>query len=312
MSERTHALTLRDTAVASSENLIAQFLDAIWLERDLSANTLDAYRRDLNDYASYLNDISSDLLAAGMSDLTGYLMRLAGKGRSPRSQARKVSSLKQFYRYALREHWIQQDPTLQLKPPKLGRPLPSVISEDGIDKLLAEPREDLALELRDKAMLELMYASGLRVSELVNLRLPMLNQAQGSVRVTGKGNRERLVPYGEQAAHYLVKYLKEARAELMSTGFSSDVVFPGRAGAALTRQAFWYRIKLYAKRAGLQGKVTPHGLRHAFATHLVNRGANLRIVQLLLGHSDLSTTQIYTHVANARLQEMVAEHHPRG
>lgn len=298
--------------MVSSENLIAQFLDAIWLERDLSTNTLDAYRRDLNDYVSYLNANSSELLSAGMSELTGYLMSLAEKGHSPRSQARKVSSLKQFYRHALREHRVQQDPTLQLKPPKLGRPLPSVISEEGIDKLLAEPREDIALELRDKAMLELMYASGLRVSELVNLRLAMLNQSQGSVRVTGKGNRERLVPYGEQAAHYLTKYLKQARVELMPAGFSSDVVFPGRAGAALTRQAFWYRIKLYAKRAGLHGKVTPHGLRHAFATHLVNHGANLRIVQLLLGHSDLSTTQIYTHVANARLQEMVAEHHPRG
>lgn len=292
-------------------DIIEQFLDAVWLERGLSNNTLAAYRRDLAAFSSFLDKQSSALLNVDLSHITAYLATLAEQSLSPRSQARKVSTLKSFYRHALRESWIAVDPTLRLKPPKLGRPLPKVISEDSVDRLLAEASGSSALEMRDRAMLELMYASGLRVTELVGLRLAMLNLNQGAVRVVGKGDRERLVPFGEEAAHYLRRYLNEARPTLLEGLAATDVLFPGRAGRPLTRQAFWYRIKHYAQRAGIHAPVTPHGLRHAFATHLVNRGANLRIVQLLLGHADLSTTQIYTHVAKARLQEMVAEHHPR-
>lgn len=297
--------------MSEETNVIEQFLDAIWMEQGLARNTLDAYRRDLAALADFLAAENSSLLDAGVPEITRFLYGLAERGLSPRSQARKVSSIKRFYRYALREQWVKSDPTLRLAPPKLGRPLPRVISEESVDRLLQQPAIEDVLELRDKAMLELMYASGLRVSELVGLTLPMLNQSQGAVRVVGKGGKERLVPFGEQAGLYLERYLRESRPTLLPIASQSDVLFPGRAGKSLTRQAFWYRIKLYAQRAGIESNVTPHGLRHAFATHLVNRGANLRIVQVLLGHSDLSTTQIYTHVAKARLQEMIANHHPR-
>ena len=297
------------------DQLIARYIDAVWLERGLSRNTLDAYRRDLEGFARFLSNDGqrdSDLLAVTMFELSQLMQNLASRSVSPRSQARMVSSLKGFYRYCLRENLIANDPTLRLEPPKLGRPLPKVISEEQVDRLLEEPGSDSALELRDKAMLGLMYASGLRVSELVSLRLPMLNLIQGAVTVMGKGAKERMVPIGEHANELLQAYLKHGRPELLPDGAqASDTLFPGRAGKPLTRQAFWYRIKFYVKRAGLKVEVTPHGLRHAFATHLVNRGANLRVVQTLLGHSDLSTTQIYTHVAKARLQNLYEAHHPR-
>ena len=297
-------------------DIIDQFIDALWLERNLAKNTLDAYRRDLKGLTQYLaaQPKRRGLLLVEFSDLALYLAELLEKGTSPRSQARKVSSFKAFFRHALREEWIKTDPTLRLQPPKIGRPLPKVISESDVTRLLDAPDIELPLELRDKAMLELMYASGLRVSELIGLTLSNINMNQGSVRVVGKGGKERLVPFGEQASDYLSKYMLEGRPALLEKNgrqIPSDTLFPGRNGAPLTRQAFWYRLKHYALRADISVTVTPHGLRHAFATHLVNNGANLRIVQLLLGHSDLSTTQIYTHIANARLQSVVAEHHPR-
>ena len=294
---------------------IDRYIDAVWLERGLSRNTLDAYRRDLKSFATFLDNSNRktvDLLNATLIELSELMADMATRSVSPRSQARMVSTLKGFYRYCLRENLIASDPTLRLAPPKLGRPLPKVISEAQVDRLLDEPVTDKALELRDKAMLTLMYASGLRVSELTSLRLPMLNLNRGAVTVMGKGAKERMVPMGDQATELLEKYLREGRPELLPEGAqSSDTLFPGRAGKPITRQAFWYRIKHYAARSGLNVDITPHGLRHAFATHLVNRGANLRIVQTLLGHSDMSTTQIYTHVANARLQNLYEAHHPR-
>lgn len=295
--------------------IIDRYIDAVWLERGLSRNTLDAYRRDLKSFAEFLersNKQNVDLLKASLVELSELMADMAARSVSPRSQARMVSTLKGFYRYCLRENLISNDPTLRLAPPKLGRPLPKVISESQVDRLLDEPATDKALELRDKAMLTLMYASGLRVSELTSLRLPMLNLTRGAVTVLGKGSKERMVPMGDQATELLQKYLREGRPELLPEGAqSSDTLFPGRGGKPITRQAFWYRIKHYARRCGLNVDITPHGLRHAFATHLVNRGANLRIVQTLLGHSDLSTTQIYTHVARARLQNLYEAHHPR-
>lgn len=302
--------------MSQDESLIDRYLDAVWLERGLARNTLDAYRRDLMRFSEFLGTSkqspSKHLINGSLVEISAFMADMASRKVSPRSQARMVSTLKGFYRYCLRENLIANDPTLRLDPPKLGRPLPKVISESQVDQLLDEPNTEIALELRDKAMLTLMYASGLRVSELTSLRLPMLNLTRGAVTVMGKGSKERMVPMGDQAAELIQRYLKEARPELLPEGSqTSDTLFPGRAGKPMTRQTFWYRIKHYAVRSGLKADITPHGLRHAFATHLVNRGANLRVVQMLLGHSDLSTTQIYTHVAKARLQNLYELHHPR-
>jgi len=281
----------------------------------LSPNTLAAYRRDLSALARYLNQRQLGLLDASYADLVDRLAALAHQHKSPRSQARLVSSIKGFYRYCLREKLLAKDPSAQLAPPVLGRALPKVLSESEVDKLLAEPGNS-AIEMRDCAMLQLMYASGLRVNELVGLAMPQLNLRQGVVRVIGKGSKERLVPVGDEALHHIQRYLGDARPELLGSSVAvaarSDVLFPGRAGRPLTRQAFWYRVKHYAARAGISCAISPHVLRHAFATHLLNHGANLRVVQMLLGHSDLSTTQIYTHVASQRLQDLHAQHHPRG
>jgi len=297
-----------------AEKRIDSYIDTLWLERGLSNNTLEAYRRDLRALAVYLTAHNGGLLTASYADLVDRLGALALARVSPRSQARLVSSIKGFYRYCVRENLLVVDPSAQLSPPTLGRVLPKVLSEAQVEQLLAEPGTS-PLELRDKAMLELMYASGLRVSELVNLSMPQLNLRQGAVRVMGKGSKERVVPVGDEALHHLQVYLRQARQALLgdsvATAAQSDVLFPGRAGKALSRQAFWYRVKFYATRAGVQSAISPHVLRHAFATHLLNHGANLRVVQLLLGHSDLSTTQIYTHVASQRLQELHAKHHPR-
>ncbi|MBT8148339.1 MAG: site-specific tyrosine recombinase XerD [Gammaproteobacteria bacterium] len=299
----------------ASVDLIDRYIDALWLERGLSANTLAAYRRDLGALAHFLNQRQLGLLDARYADLVDRLATLAQQHKSPRSQARLVSSIKGFYRYCLRENLLANDPSAKLSPPVLGRALPKVLSETEVDKLLAEPGTS-AIEMRDCAMLQLMYASGLRVSELVGLVMPQLNLRQGVVRVVGKGSKERLMPVGDEALHHIQRYLSDARPELLGSSVAaasrSDVLFPGRAGRPLTRQAFWYRIKHYAARAGLNAAISPHVLRHAFATHLLNHGANLRVVQMLLGHSDLSTTQIYTHVASQRLHDLHAQHHPRG
>lgn len=288
---------------------IEQFLDAIWLEKGLSENTLASYRRDLVQFESWLSSKGVDLLRASKGDLLEWLGELSQRGQSVRSSARMLSCLRGFYRYFLRENRIAIDPTLNIDSPRLGRPLPKSLSEEDVDALLAQPDTSIALELRDKAMLELLYATGLRVSELVGLTLHQLNIHQGVVKVMGKGSKERLVPMGEEALHWLQQYLAHGRAELTRSG---DVLFPSRRGTQMTRQTFWHRIKHYALRANIRVDLSPHTLRHAFATHLINHGADLRVVQLLLGHSDLSTTQIYTHVARERMKQLHQQHHPRG
>lgn len=289
--------------------LIDQYLDAVWLEKGLSDNTLMSYRRDLTLFQQWLEPRSMTLDHAGRADLLEWLGELARRGQSTRSSARMLSCLRGFYRYLLRENRIPFDPSLNIESPRLGRPLPKSLSEDEVDSLLAQPEEDIAIELRDKAMLELLYATGLRVSELVGLKLHQLNLHQGVVKVMGKGSKERLVPMGEEALYWLQRYLQVGRVELIKSG---DVLFPSQRGQEMTRQTFWHRIKVYARRAGIRSNLSPHTLRHAFATHLINHGADLRVVQLLLGHSDLSTTQIYTHVARERMKQLHQQHHPRG
>ncbi len=290
---------------------IDAFIDGLWMESGLSRHTLAAYRADLVGLARWLAARGSSLLAARRDLLLGYLAQRLQGGAKPRSTARLLSTLRRFYRYQVREGRLQEDPTAQIDSPKLGRPLPGALSEAEVEALLAAPAPDDPLGLRDRAMLELLYATGLRVSELVGLTMDQLNLRQGVVRVIGKGSKERLVPLGEEAGDWLDRYLAEARPALLK-GRAAAPLFVTQRGEGMTRQAFWYRIKHYARLAGITRELSPHTLRHSFATHLLNHGADLRVVQLLLGHSDLSTTQIYTHVARQRLQELHAKHHPRG
>ncbi|MGK4475470.1 site-specific tyrosine recombinase XerD [Aeromonas molluscorum] len=294
----------------SPHPLIEQFLDALWLERGLSDNTVASYRVDLSKFAHWLDAQGSALLLAGMAEIQHYLAWRVDQGFAPSSTARFLSALRRFYQYLNREKLRSDDPTVLLEGPKLPKKLPSDLSEGQVGTLLDEPDVEDPLELRDKAMLELLYATGLRVSELVGLTAEHLSLRQGLVRVVGKGNKERLVPMGEEAVHWLERYYRASRPLLLG-GVSSDVVFPSKRAQMMTRQTFWHRIKLYALRAGIAGELSPHTLRHAFATHLLNHGADLRVVQMLLGHADLSTTQIYTHVANERLKALHGEHHPR-
>ncbi len=291
-------------------DLSEQFLDSLWLESGLSGNTLSAYRSDLAAFDTWLNKKGLDLKSAGRAELLGYLAANVRQGLSPRSSARRLSTLRRFYRYLLREGMIQNDPTADIRSPSLGRPLPKAITEASVEKLLAAPAET-TLGLRDRAMLETMYASGLRVSELVTLALNELDLTTGLVRVTGKGGKERIVPLGDEATSRLRDYLDQARPELVGDQ-KNGAVFITRRGKPMTRQAFWQLIKRYTVIAGIDTDLSPHSLRHAFATHLLNHGADLRSVQMLLGHADLSTTQIYTHVARARLQSLHSSHHPRG
>jgi len=290
--------------------LSEQFLDAVWLESGLSENTLNAYRADLVAFEGWLGNKTLSLEAVTRAELLGYLAANVRQGLSPRSSARRLSTLRRFYRYLLREGLIQDDPTADVRSPSLGRPLPKSITEASVEKLLAAPPET-TLGLRDRAMLETMYASGLRVSELVALALNELDLTTGLVRVTGKGGKERIVPLGDEATSRLGDYLRGARPSLLGEQ-KSGAVFLTRRGQPMTRQAFWQLIKRYSSAAGIDSSLSPHSLRHAFATHLLNHGADLRSVQMLLGHADLSTTQIYTHVAKARLQTLHASHHPRG
>ncbi len=291
---------------------IQAFLDALWLERGLSDNSLAAYRADLKDASGWFHDHAGvSLRQVERWHLQRYLAALVERGASVRTSARRLSALRQFYGHALREGWIRRDPTLEVPSPRLGRPLPKSLSEREVEALLEAPDLETAEGYRDRAMLELLYATGLRVSELVNLMVDQVSLAQGVVRVTGKGGKERLVPLGDEAQDWLVRFLAGPRQELLGQR-RCDALFPTRRGNAMTRQAFWYRIRKHAVAAGIQGHLSPHTLRHAFATHLVNHGADLRVVQLLLGHSDLSTTQIYTHVARERLKSLHARHHPRG
>jgi integrase/recombinase XerD len=292
--------------------VIERFLDILWMEKGLSDNTLSSYRLDLKAYAQWLDTThNTDLLAGTDSHLMAYLGWRIGQGLSARSTSRFLSCLRGFYRYQVREGVLAKDPSLDIDSPKLGRSLPKSLSEEEVDRLLAAPNLDSPLEFRDRTMLELLYACGLRVTELVSLRLVQLGLNQGVVRIIGKGDKERLVPMGEEALSWLQKYLQGPRMELLNN-VPAEVLFPSKRGSQMTRQAFWYRIKIYAERAEIKSPLSPHTLRHAFATHLLNHGADLRVVQLLLGHSDLSTTQIYTHVAKERMKELHAEHHPRG
>ncbi|WP_281214338.1 site-specific tyrosine recombinase XerD [Shewanella insulae] len=294
-----------------TDPLIEPFLDDLWAAKGLSDHTLQAYRSDLSHFDRYLKKKGSSLLAASQEEVRDYLALRVEQGFAKTSSARLLSSLRRFYKYLLAKKLIEVDPMAMIKPPKLARKLPDALSEADVDRLLNEPNREDPVEARDRAMLELLYASGLRVSELVGLTLDQMSLRQGVVRIVGKGSKERLVPFGEQAGAEIEDYLKAARFELLK-GKVSDVVFPSKRGNMMTRQTFWHRIKLYAQRAGIVVHLSPHTLRHAFATHLLNHGADLRVVQLLLGHSDLSTTQIYTHVAKARLAQLHQAHHPRG
>jgi integrase/recombinase XerD len=297
--------------MADDDTLLDLFLDAIWAERGLSRNTLQSYRYDLGQLAAHQRGRGHTLSHASREDLLHFLALQLRAGRSPRSLSRYLSGFRQFYRWLLRDGRISEDPTALIESPKLGRGLPKALSEQQVTHLLEAPRVATALGLRDRTMLELMYASGLRVSELVGLELSRLNLNQGVVRIIGKGGKERLVPLGEEAMSWLQRYLREARPDLMN-GKSSPLVFVTARKSGMTRQAFWYAIRKHAQAAGIQQQVSPHMLRHSFATHLLNHGADLRVVQLLLGHSDLSTTQIYTHIAREGLKQLHSKHHPRG
>ncbi len=296
----------------SNQTIIEIFLDALWSERGLSQNTLEAYGRDLKSLSEWQLKNSRSLIDSSNSELLEYLTLKIKQGSKSRSVARSISTFRRFFRYQLRENKISEDPTALIELPKLGKSLPNSLSEANVDALLNAPDLDDPLGLRDRAMLELLYATGLRVSELVTLEYKQINLQQGVVRVIGKGNKERLVPMGDEAVTWISNYLNNARSTLMKSGGVSNSLFITRRGSGMTRQAFWYLIKRYAVKAGISQRLSPHTLRHAFATHLLNHGADLRVVQLLLGHSDLSTTQIYTHIAKTRLQSIHQEHHPRG
>ncbi|HTP94802.1 MAG TPA: site-specific tyrosine recombinase XerD [Burkholderiales bacterium] len=301
------------TAIAARNSaLIDEFCDALWLEDGLARNTLAAYRRDVEQFGTVLGAQHARALAdATHADLLEYLAHRGRQGASARTSARLLSSLKRLYQYLLRQGVIRHDPSLNVDAPKLPRPLPKGLTEQDVEKLLGAPNVDQPLGLRDKAMLEVLYASGLRVSELTGLPLVGVSRDMGVVRIMGKGSKERLVPLGEEALAWLDRYLARSRPLLLH-GRQSDALFLSSRGQPMSRQMFWLLIKRYAMRAGLTAEVSPHTLRHAFATHLLNHGADLRVVQLLLGHSDISTTQIYTHVARERLKQLHAKHHPRG
>ena len=296
----------------SDQSLIDTFLDSLWLEKGLSENTLKSYRHDLQAFVDWLFENNQSVAGVSRADINLYLSHRLQKGLKARSTARSLSCLRALYRYMLREKLIENDPTLRVENPKLGRPLPDTLTEMDVERLLAAPDLETPLGLRDRTMLEVLYACGLRVSELTELRLGQINLRQGVIRILGKGSKERLVPMGEEAISWLTRYLADARGELLKDNLGQDVVFPSNRGVAMTRQTFWHRLRKLAASAGIQKKLSPHTLRHAFATHLLNHGADLRVVQLLLGHSDLSTTQIYTHIAQQRMKELHQQHHPRG
>jgi integrase/recombinase XerD len=297
----------------NNAELLDEFCDNLWLEDGLSRNTLDSYRRDLRKFASWLEkQRDASILQTTHADIQGFLAQLVVTQKAkPSSTGRNISSLKRLFRYLLRQGKISTDPTLQIDTPKLPRNLPNSLSEQDVEQLLAAPDVQTPLGLRDRAMFELLYATGLRVSELVTLRISQVSMDMGVVRVMGKGSKERLVPLGEEALDWLRRYLADGRAVLLGRQMT-DAMFVTARGEGMTRQMFWYLIKKHARHGGLDKQMSPHTLRHAFATHLLNHGADLRVVQLLLGHADISTTQIYTHVARERLKALHAQHHPRG
>ncbi len=289
------------------------FLDAIWSQKGLAKLTLEAYQQDLKQFSCWLiNQAKSSLVSADQASIQAYLAHRFESGASARSNARLLSTLKQYYRHLVKTGQRQENPTALISAPKIHRSLPATLTEADVDALFDAPDVDDNYGLRDRCMLELMYSSGLRVSELVSLGLNQINSNLGLVRLTGKGNKERIIPVGEEALHWLSRYIKQSRSQLIRLDKVSDALFLSSRGSAITRQAFWQNIKKYLLKAGIKTDYSPHSLRHAFATHLLNHGADLRTVQMLLGHSSLSTTQIYTHVAQARLQALHASHHPRG
>ena len=296
---------------ASDKMLIEQFLDSLWLERNLAENTIASYKLDLLALSQSLQQQQVTFLTTQTTHLQDFLMQRVKDGYKASSSARLLSATKRFFQYLYQENYRTDDPSAILSSPKLPKKLPKDLTESQVEALLESPRIDDAIELRDKAMLEVLYATGLRVSELVNLEISDVSLRQGVVRVIGKGNKERLVPLGEEAVYWLEYFFKYGRNDLLKTG-PIDVLFPSRLGKKMTRQTFWHRIKYYAILTGINIEaLSPHVLRHAFATHLLNHGADLRVVQMLLGHSSLSTTQIYTHVATERLKQLHRKHHPR-
>ncbi len=297
----------------NNAELLDEFSDTLWLEDGLSRNTLESYRRDINKLATWLQQHrNAGLLQCTHADIQGFLAHLVVEQKAKAtSTSRAISSLKRLYQYQLRQGKISIDPTLQIATPKLPRSLPNSLTEQDVEILLNAPDIDTPLGMRDRTMLEVLYASGLRVSELVGLTIAQVSLSEGVVRVMGKGSKERLVPLGEEALDWLRRYLAEARPALLG-GKLSNTMFVTQRGAGMTRQMFWYLIKRHAKYGGMVKPLSPHTLRHAFATHLLNHGADLRVVQMLLGHADISTTQIYTHVARERLKKLHHDHHPRG
>lgn len=300
---------MRNNKVHDEHPLVAQFIDMLWLEQGLSDNTLSSYRSDLKSFRQFLLANNSDVDSASFEDIQSFQHHLVSLNRAKTSVTRMISALRRFYNFLQTSELISSNPMAKIVMPKADKKLPKTLSQQQVEALLAAPDLEDAIECRDSAMLELLYATGMRVTELVSLQMSQISLQQGVIRVVGKGNKERLVPMGEMAIDAIENYLKTARNELLKN--ASDVLFPSKRGTQMTRQTFWHRIKAYAVRANINVDLSPHTLRHAFATHLVNHGADLRVVQLLLGHSDLSTTQIYTHVAKARLQELHSQHHPR-
>jgi integrase/recombinase XerD len=300
-----------ETPPSPSHQAIDRFLDAVWMERGLSPNTLSAYRADLTALDRWLQTRGCAAVQAKRADVLAFIEFRVAAGARPRSTARQLSSFRRFYRYLVRDGVNTEDPTAQIAMPKIGRSLPKSLTEEEVVALLSAPEVEDPLGHRDRTMLEVLYATGLRVSELVNLKSSQVNMNQGVLRIVGKGDRERLIPLGEEAVSWLQRFMKGARLEILLER-QTEFLFPTRRGDRMTRQAFWHIIKRYAQKASVQKALSPHTLRHAFATHLLNHGADLRVVQMLLGHSDLSTTQIYTHVARERMKELHGQHHPRG
>lgn len=295
---------------ANDELLIVEYVEHLWLEKGLSENTQSSYRRDLMLFAVWLGERNANLLSLSRLLFQQYLVWRVAESFKASSTARVVSCLKNFYHYLQREQKITESPLEGVVSPKQQKSLPKTLTEHEVESLLNAPDTSSVLGLRDKAMLELLYASGLRVSELVAIKVDEVNRNLGAIRVIGKGNKERLVPTGETALYWMLEYLDRSRRELLA-GSAEDILFPSQRGRKMTRQTFWHRVKKYAVEIGIEKELSPHVLRHAFATHLLNHGADLRVVQMLLGHSSLSTTQIYTQVAQHRLKSVHQSHHPR-
>ena len=310
-SVRAVTLAAAEAAEDPVDPSIGRFLDAVWMERGLSPNTLAAYRADLSALGRWLSARGVNITRTTRNDLLGFIAWRVETGARPRSTARQLSSFRRFFRYLVREGVLAEDPTAQIAMPKIGRSLPKSLSEPEVESLLSSPVVSDPLGHRDRTMLEVLYATGLRVSELVSLKQNQVNLNQGVIRILGKGNRERLIPLGEEAVRWISDFVAGPRGEILLDR-QTDYLFPTRRGDRMTRQAFWHIIKRYATKSGVARELSPHTLRHAFATHLLNHGADLRVVQMLLGHSDLSTTQIYTHVARERMKDLHAQHHPRG